>query len=57
MFSYFSLIYVNVNNVNGLNWVEFQFDQIIVSFFVNTQETFQRMKYKRIFLNLTEFRV
>jgi hypothetical protein len=30
---------------------------IILSFFVNTQETFQRMKYKRIFLNLTEFRV
>jgi hypothetical protein len=55
MFSYFPP--VNNNNVNGLNWVEFQFDQIIVSFFVNTQETFQRMKYKRIFLNLTEFRV
>jgi hypothetical protein len=25
--------------------------------FVNTQETFQRMKYKRIFFNLTEFSV
>ena len=57
MFSYFSPVN---NNVNGINWVEFQFDQvrcIILSFFVNTQETFQRMKYKRIFLNLTEFRV
>ena len=55
MFSYFSS--VNNNNVNDINLVEFQFDQIIVSFFVNTQETFQRMKYKRIFLSLTEFRV
>ena len=27
MFSYFSP--VNNNNVNGINWVEFQFDQII----------------------------
>jgi hypothetical protein len=27
MFSYFST--VNNNNVNGISWVEFQFDQII----------------------------
>jgi hypothetical protein len=37
MFSYFSPVN---NNVNGLNWVEFQFDQIIVSFFVNALPNF-----------------
>jgi hypothetical protein len=57
-FSYFSP--VSNNNVNGKNWFEIQFDQIIdvqYILFVNTQETFQRMKYKRIFFNLTEFSV
>jgi hypothetical protein len=60
MFSYFSPVSNNNINVNGINWVEIQFDQIIDEkffLFVNTQETFQRMKYKRIFFNLTEFSV